>query len=1031
MQQGVREPIGAPPGRRRAETMHGLFQWCARQRPDAVAIVHGERQVSYAELDAASDDYAAELEAMGVGPGHRVAVLMPRTAEFVAVLLAVLKRGAAYAAFDVRWPAARAADLLDRLDARVLVTDEAGPWPVRVHAPATWDWAGAVSRHRRPAPVTVGPDDACAVFFTSGSTGLPKAVVSPHRGTVRLFDACEFADLGPGTAMPQLAPVPWDGFTLDCWSVLLSGGTSVFVDEPLLPGTLRDLVARHGVNGAFLTTALFNMLVDEDVHAFDGFAWLITGGERASVTHLRRFLEEHPGVPLHNVYGPVECTVLATAHRVTFQDCESPGGVPLGRALNGTRVHVLDDGRPCAAGEVGEIHLVGEGLVEGYLGDPELTARNFLAIEIDGAVRRCYRTGDLGHWSEAGVLHFDGRADRQVKIRGHRIEPAEVERAAGLIAGVTATAAVPVRGEDGRCEALVLFYSSSGDSPLDEVALRAQLARLLPEYMMPRRVQRVDPLPLLANGKTDWSALERLAGQAAVPADRGGDAPRTGSEKAIAAQIADILAVGSVSREESFFSLGASSLDVARLCARVDRHFGVAIPPSRVFALQTVAAIAAWVDDMLRDGGAAAVPAPATPAVPLPPHQALYLWEGVDERADIAYVCPMAWWIGGEVRTEALARAVQDVHQRHEALRARYAMQDGPTALLFDGADEAEFHRLPAQPDDAAAMDALRDALFRPLSLATGRIWRCALVQSAASGRRLFGLVVHHVAFDGACEPVLSEELGVAYAARVRGTEPVFAGPAATLSELTAEHQRRSAAADPEAQLAYWRGELAGMPELVIPQRLETPELVGPKSHAERTVPAADLQPWEADARRRGATRLTYAATVYGLVLSSLTGQRDFGVLVPFHRRNERLGPAISCRVDMMCLRLRLPDEPVGGVLDAVAHTTHRAMAALDVPFLDAARDVLASGRRHTILDLPVLLVDEDPQVPLALPGCTTDAVELDTPTTMTQLELRLSSTAEGGLRVMATVWTDRFPAEFAEHVVEEFTGVLRKGPAA
>lgn len=1029
MGQDAPERIGARRGPRRAETMHGLFQWCARRRPGALAVVHGDRQVDYAELDAASDDFAAELEAAGVGPGHRVAVLMPRTAEFVAVLLAVLKRGAAYAAFDPRWPRSRITDLLGRLGAEVLVTDADGPWPGRVVAPSHWDVSEGASRHRRATPVETGPDDISSVFFTSGTTGLPKAVTSPHRATVRLFDDCEFADLGPGTVMPQTAPVPWDGFTLDCWSVLLNGGTSVFLDEPLLPGTLRDLVARHGVNGAFLTTALFNMLVDEDVHAFDGFSWVITGGERASETRLRRFLDEHPSVALRNVYGPVECTVLATAHRVTHQDCDDPGGIPLGRALNGTRVFVLDDGRPCGTDEVGEILLAGEGLVEGYLGDPELTARKFVDVDVDGTVHRCYRTGDLGHRSRSGVLYFDGRADRQIKIRGHRIEPAEIERTTERITGVTATAVVPVRDADGRPEALALFYAARGGTELDEMALRAQLVRRLPEYMLPTRLHRRDALPLVANGKTDFDALERAVRQPGNPAPTDGEAPRTQTEKAIAAQVAGILAMESCPRDTSFFTLGASSLDVARLCARIDGHFGVPIPPSRVFALQTVAAIAEWVD-----ASAVAGPAPGPqdgPAVTLPPHQALYLWEGVDERADIAYVCPMAWWIDGTLHPESLVRAAQDVQERHEALRARYVMRDGPTALLPGDPADVEFHRLPRQRDDDAATAALREALFRPLSLAAGRVWRCALVESGTSGRWLFGLVVHHVAFDGASEPVVAADLGAAYAARVRNTRPVFAEHAATLSQLAAEHSRRCAAADTTAQQAFWDAELAGLPPLDLPQRLRTAALVGPKARAERTVSADELEAWEADARSRGATRLTYAAAAYGLVLSRLSGLRDFGVLVPFSRRDNTLGAAISCRIDTMCLRLRLPDEPVPGVLDAVAASTRRALAALDVPFLRAARTVLASGEMHTILDLPVLMVDDDPQVPLELPGCATDAVRMDTPTTMTQLELRLSSTADGGLRAVATVWTDRLAAVFAEQVVEEFTAVLREGPAA
>ncbi|WP_345645369.1 amino acid adenylation domain-containing protein [Streptomyces tremellae] len=1019
-------------GPRRAETMHGLFQWCVRRHPDAVAIVHGERRVTYAELDAASDDMAAELEASGVGPGARVAVLMPRTAEFVTALLAVLKRGAAYAALDPRWPRARVDDLLGRVAAQQLVTSAEGTWPVPVLDPSGWDFRTAAAGPRRPTPVDVAPHDAACVFFTSGTTGAPKAVTSPHRATVRLFDDCEFAELGPGNVLPQTAPVPWDGFTLDCWSVLLNGGTSVFVDEPLLPAAVRDLVARHGVNGAFLTTALFNMLVDEDIHAFDGFSWLITGGERASTRRLRRFLDTHPGVALRNVYGPVESTVLATAHRVTHADCDDPSGIPLGHVLNGTQAFVMDELRPCATGEVGEILLAGEGLVEGYLGDEELTAAAFVEVDVDGTPHRCYRTGDLGHLSATGTLYFDGRADRQVKIRGHRVEPAEIEQCAERITGVSAAAVVPLPGADGRPETLALFYTTADGATVDEVALRAQLVRRLPEYLLPGRLHHLAALPLLANGKTDFDALRRTAPRPTAPV-LPGQAPRTGTERAVAAQIAAILALPDCARDASFFTLGANSLDVARLCARVDERLGVPIPPSRIFALQTVAAIAAWVD------GAPAPQPPAPPparagdpddtAVALPAYQGLYLFEGVDERADVAYVCPMAWWIDGPLDAGCLSRAAQDVQDRHEALRARYRMQEGPTALLGGTIPDVEFHHMPDQENDTAARTALSGTLFRPLSLAGGPVWRCVLVRSRGSGRWLFGLVVHHIAFDGASEPVLSADLSTAYAARVRGTAPAFNEPSPSLAQVSAEHARRCATVDTAAQQTFWDEELAGLPALDLPQRLPGTALVGPKAHAEDTVAAEELEAWESDARLRGATRLTYAAAVYGLVLARFTGQLDFAVLVPFLRRDTTVGAAVTCRVDTMCLRLRLPDA-AAPALDEVAAVTRRAMAALDVPFLDAARSVRASGRLHTILDLPVLMVDDDPDVPLRLTGCTSRALPLDTPTTMTQLELRLTPAPDGGLRCTATVWTDRLPAAFAQDIVDAFTAVLRRGPA-
>lgn len=292
---------GSALGRLDIETVHGLFRWCAQRWPSAVAIVAGDRQVTYRELQLLADDYAVELANKGVRRGDLVPVLMPRTPEFIAALLAVLECGAAYAALDVRWPQERLTSLITALDAKVLVTAAEGAWPVPVAAPPSTESATG----RRPHRIELRGDEPCAVFFTSGSTGTPKATVTPHSGMVRLFADCDFADFGPGNVVPQLAPVSWDGFCLDGWGVLLNGGTSVFLDDPVLvPSTLRRLVSEHGVNGVFLTTTLLNMIIDEDVDAFAGVRWLLTGGERASAAHMGRLVRRFPAIELNNMYGP-------------------------------------------------------------------------------------------------------------------------------------------------------------------------------------------------------------------------------------------------------------------------------------------------------------------------------------------------------------------------------------------------------------------------------------------------------------------------------------------------------------------------------------------------------------------------------------------------------------------------------------------------------------------------------------------------------------------------------------------------------
>ncbi|MFG2507756.1 AMP-binding protein [Streptomyces rubiginosohelvolus] len=489
------------------ETLHGAVARWAVRTPAATAVVHGARRLSYAELDRAADARAGSLARRGVVAGDLVPVLLPRGTELIVSVLAVLKLGAAYALLDPAWPDGRIREVTDRLGARLIVTGD--PGCERSGLPA-WSPAEAVSGVpvrvggdvASDAPVPVGgevsSDAPACVFFTSGTTGRPKGVLSPHRATARLVRPDTFARFGPATVIPLAAALPWDAFSLELWAALLSGGTSLVVDEPYLSGqALREAVAVHGADTVWLTSSLLNMVVDEDPDAFLGLAQVITGGERLSVPHVRAFVRRHPGIALINGYGPVESTVFATTHRVTEADCDLPGGIPVGRPVPGTRIHVID----------GEICVAGDGLALRYLGEPELTEAKFPRVRVDGEDVRVYRTGDLGRLDENGVLHYGGRADRQVKVRGHRVEPAEVERRIqDLLPAVRDCRVVAHRNAAGNTEGLVAFCvpERPGD-PLSGAA--ATLAAELVAYQRPDAVLAVAGFPLTAQGKLDERAL--------------------------------------------------------------------------------------------------------------------------------------------------------------------------------------------------------------------------------------------------------------------------------------------------------------------------------------------------------------------------------------------------------------------------------------------------------------------------------------------------------------------------------------------
>jgi D-alanine--poly(phosphoribitol) ligase subunit 1 len=492
----------------------------ARSTPDATALIGSGHRISYRELDAAANFYAAELDRHGVRPGQVIPVLVQRSPQLIALQLGILKCGAAYANLDSRWPAERLAAILEQLSPTIAVAADSvdlGRFPV--YRPPFEDLAITAAAGAEFSPVMVDDRAPAVVFFTSGTSGSPKGIVAPHRAATRLFGPGRMDGFGPGHVTPQAAALPWDMSAFELWGQLTTGGACALPDNDyLLPDDLRDLVAGAAADVMWLTSSLFNVLVDEDPGCFDGMKRIYVGGEAPSPAHARSFIRRHPGIVLQNGYGPAESCMLTTTHIISDGDCDLPGGIPMGTPLPGTQVLLLDaDDQKCAVGRAGEICIAGDGLAIGYLNDPRLTAEKFPTVEIDGKQVRIYRTGDMGIMDGSGIFHYRGRNDRQIKMHGHRIELSEIEAATRSLSGVRDCAAVPVF-DDGQIGRLALFYisdpvhfESQANRHEDPLAVGRWLSEKLPPYTVPAVVRQMGRFPVTANGKLDRRALERLA----------------------------------------------------------------------------------------------------------------------------------------------------------------------------------------------------------------------------------------------------------------------------------------------------------------------------------------------------------------------------------------------------------------------------------------------------------------------------------------------------------------------------------------
>ncbi|MEJ8654216.1 amino acid adenylation domain-containing protein [Streptomyces sp. MS1.AVA.3] len=571
-------------------TLIGPIEARAARTPAATALIHGDTSLSYAELNARANRLARHLQTLGARPGAVVAVSVPRSVELVVALLAVLKAGAAYLPLDPDHPAERLTGMLDDAAPVCAVTDRPGRLPDGTSTPLLA--LDGLDLSAYPAidpgrPLT--PAHPAYVIYTSGSTGRPKGVVVSH-GAIdnRLRWMQHEYGLTAADRVLQKTPSSFDVSVWEFFWPLREGATLVLAE----PGGHKDpvylarLMREQAITTChFVPSMLQVFLAGADAAACGALRRVFTSGEALPRDSARAFARTLPGVALHNLYGPTEAAVDVTYHACAADDT---GAVPIGAPVWNTRLYVLDAAlQPCPPGVPGELYLAGRQLAEGYLHRPGLTASRFVADPFGTPGSRMYRTGDLARWTREGEVEYLGRTDHQVKLRGQRIELGEIEAALTAQDGVAGACALV--HEDSSGEQRLVGYVTGGARP---AAVRAGLARVLPEHMVPAAVIALDALPLSPNGKLDRRALPApvFAGGA------GSRRPAGPREETLTRLFAEVLGLEQAGPDDAFFDLGGTSLLAVRLVARVREALGVELTIGSLFEAPTPAALAARLD---------------------------------------------------------------------------------------------------------------------------------------------------------------------------------------------------------------------------------------------------------------------------------------------------------------------------------------------------------------------------------------------------------------------------------------------------
>ncbi|PII85791.1 non-ribosomal peptide synthetase [Serratia sp. OLFL2] len=569
--------------------VHELFEQQAQLTPQAVAVIQGERKLSYAQLNARANRLAHRLIERGVQPGDRVAVRLTRSIELVCAQLAIVKAGAAYVPLDPQLPTARQAWIVNDSGACLMLAETAGNEGI-TQLPVE-DCEG---NDGNPA-LRLSSGTTAYIMYTSGSTGTPKGVMTPHQGITRLVRNNRYAAFDAEDRVAFAANPAFDASTMEVWAALLNGGALVVIAPEVMMEAerLAAELQRHRITTLFLTTALFNQYVHSISGALAQLKYLISGGEKEDPGAYARLLQEQGPVQLIHAYGPTETTTFATTARI--ERAEGEARLPIGKPIGNTRAYLLDArGRPVPMGAIGELHIGGVGVALGYLNRPELTAQRFLSDPFNPVGGgRMYRTGDLARYLPDGCLEYQGRCDQQVKLRGFRIEPGEIE--VQLAASPWVREAVVQVCSTEHHPRLVAWIvpAAEGERSALQGQLRAYLSERLPEYMVPSAYVWLDALPLTANGKLDRRALPEP--ECAAVGAREYAAPQGETETTLARAWCELLEIGQIGRHDNFFELGGHSLLAVRLSSQL-RQQGITLPVQAIFNHPILAELAERID---------------------------------------------------------------------------------------------------------------------------------------------------------------------------------------------------------------------------------------------------------------------------------------------------------------------------------------------------------------------------------------------------------------------------------------------------
>ena len=936
--QGFAQELPAKP------LVHLLIDAQCKATPDAVAVEFEGESITYGELGERANKLAEHLVAAGVTPGMPVGLCVERSIDMIVAQQAILRAGGAYLPLDPDYPADRLAFMIEDSRMAVVVAQESTRGQIPSGANVVVldkDAAAIAARSANFKPIEVDPNSPCYIIYTSGSTGKPKGVLNPHIAAVNLLLSVQkIPGMKQSDRVLAITTLSFDIAVSELILPLTVGARIVLASREIATDgvRLKNLIASAGVTFIDATPATYRLLFAAD-WAGDPKLTVICTGE-AMPKDIAVALVDKVG-KVWNGYGPTETTVWSTFYEVT----KPVTRILIGKPVANTQVYVLDALRqPVPFGVRGELYIGGVGVALGYLHRPDLTEQRFIPDPFsDRPGARMYKTGDVVRLLQNGDLDYLGRNDNQVKLRGFRIELGEIEDAL-LHHPKVKQAAVIVREDRPGDKRLVGKITEEGDKEPD-AELRAHVKKTLPDYMTPQAVVTMPTLPLTPSGKIDRKGLPAPDMNAAASEDF--VAPRTETEKIVAALWGEALGIGRMSIVDDFFSLGGHSLLASQVLARLRRDYGVNLPFRKIFEAPTVEQFARLVEEKQKSEPAAQEQQP----IPKRPHadwaplsvmqERLWLLEEMEPRQRAVHNLGVSWRLRGPLNVAVLEEALQRFVDRHAIMRTGVQVVDGvPRQAIAQNVKMALTHvdmsDVPKAQQDRDILEFMHNEERVPFDLAVPPLMRAWLIK-VSDDENIFFSIRHNLIWDGWSFDLFIKEVSEFYAAKIENREPKLGAPGLEYADFSAWQREWNRGPEMAAQTEFWRKQLANMPEPleVATDRPRPPKPTLEGDRVDVDISAAEVNALSTLAREQGSTLFMILFSAFSLVLQRWSDQNDIIVGTPMRARTRpEMEDVIGPFVNTLGIRLKLnPDAPFTDMLRDVRDVTLESFGHQEMPF--------------------------------------------------------------------------------------------------